>query len=44
MAETAHDLSAIFDDHVADEFVAKDVARPSFRCVGPSAPIASSTR
>lgn len=26
MAETAHDLSAIFDRHVADEFVAKDVA------------------
>ncbi len=26
MAETVHDLSAIFDEHVADEFVAKDVA------------------
>ena len=26
MSENAHDLSAIFDEHVADEFVAKDVA------------------
>lgn len=26
MARDAHDLSAIFDEHVADEFVAKDVA------------------
>ncbi|OIN82143.1 hypothetical protein [Mycobacterium malmoense] len=26
MAEAAHDLSALFDEHVADEFVAKDVA------------------
>lgn len=26
MAETAHDLSAIFDEHVADEFIARDVA------------------
>ncbi len=25
MSESAHDLSAIFDQHVADEFVAKDV-------------------
>jgi carboxymethylenebutenolidase len=26
MTESAHDLSAIFDEHVAHEFVAKDVA------------------
>jgi carboxymethylenebutenolidase len=26
MAETAHDLSAMFDEHVAHEFVTKDVA------------------
>jgi carboxymethylenebutenolidase len=26
MTETVHNLSAIFDEHVADEFVAKDVA------------------
>ena len=26
MSESVHDLSAIFDEHVADEFVAKDVA------------------
>jgi carboxymethylenebutenolidase len=26
MSETAYDLSAIFDEHIADEFVAKDVA------------------
>ena len=26
MTETAHDLGAIFDEHVAQEFVAKDVA------------------